>query len=136
MKLTQLGFSCHVVGDVTTPSLQRDDLLVVISQSGETSSLMTLVNKAKNLGGRVLAVTSSADSTLGNLADMSLVVPDRSKVVEFPVLSLLGDKKHKNMSSALFAMNIFALFYGLVCELAARLSQSPQEIDSRHANIE
>ena len=56
--------------------------------------------------------------------------------VEFPVLSLLGDEKHRNMSGALFGMNLFVLFYGIVCELAVRTDQSPQKIDSRHANLE
>jgi len=101
MKLAHLGFSSYVIGDVTTPSLKEGDLLIAISQSGKTSTILTLVKKAKKLGG-----------------------------------SLLGDEEHKNTSGALFGMNIFALFYGLICELAARTGQSPQEIDSRHANIE
>lgn len=136
MKLVHLGFSSHVVGDVTTPSLKRGDLLVAVSQSGETSTILTLAKKAKSLGGKVVGVTSFAASTLGDLADTSLVVAARTEEGEFPVFSLLGDEEHKNMSGALFGINIFALFYGLVCELAARTGQSPERIDSRHANIE
>jgi len=136
MKLAHLGFSSYVVGDVTTPSLKRGDLLLAISQSGETSTILALVRKAKSLGGKVVAVTSSSQSTLSELADISLGVAARIEGIEFPVLSLLGDKEHKNMSGALFGMNIFILFYGLVCELVARTGQSPQKIDSRHANIE
>lgn len=136
MKLAHLGFSSHVVGDVTTPSLKRGDLLVAVSQSGETSTILILAKKAKSLGGKVVGVTSFAASTLGDLADTSLVVAARTEEGEFPVFSLLGDEEHKNMSGALFGINIFALFYGLVCELAARTGQSPERIDSRHANIE
>jgi 6-phospho-3-hexuloisomerase len=136
MKLAHLGFSSHVVGEVTTPPLKRGDLLVAISQSGETSSVIALVRKVKNLGGRIVAVTSSPQSSLIELAHVSLVVPAKIEGIEFPVLSLLGDREHKNMSGALFGMNLFALFYGLVCELAAKTGQSPQKIDSRHANIE
>jgi len=136
MKLAHLGFSSYVVGDVTTPSLKRGDLLLAISQSGETSTILTLVRKAKSLGGKVIAVTSSSQSTLSEHADLSLGVAARIEGIEFPVLSLLGDEEYKNMSGALFGMNIFALFYGLVCELVARTGQSPPNIDSRHANIE
>ena len=136
MKLAHLGFSSHMVGDVTTPPLRRGDLLVAISQSGETSTILTLVRKAKSLGGRIIGVTSSSESTLSKLADISLVIAAKIEGIEFPVLSLLGDGEHKNMSGALFGMNIFAFFYGLICELAVRTGQSPQEIDSRHANIE
>lgn len=136
MKLAHLGFSPYVVGNVTTPSLKRGDLLLAISQSGETSTILALVRKAKSLGGKVVAVTSFSQSTLSELADVSLGVATRIEGIEFPVLSLLGDEEHKNMSGALFGMNIFALFYGLVCELVAKTGQSPPEIDSRHANIE
>ncbi len=136
MKLAHLGFISHVVGDVTAPPLEKDDLLVAISQSGETSSIVTLVKKAKDLGGRIIGITSYPDSTLGQLAHIVLKIPGKMKKVEFPVFSLLGDEKHKNMSGALFAANVFAVFYGIVCELVAKTGQSPQEIDSRHANLE
>ncbi|MBE0479049.1 SIS domain-containing protein [Candidatus Aerophobetes bacterium] len=136
MKLSQLGFSSYVIGEVVTPSLGEADLLVSISQSGETLTVVTLTRKAKNLGVEVVAITSSANSSLSELADTTLFVPDKSESVHFSVLSLLGDKKHKNMSGALFGMNIFVLFYGIVCELVARTSKSPEEIDLRHANIE
>ena len=136
MKLAHLGFSSYVVGDVTTPSLEKNDLLIAISQSGETSTILTLVKKAKSAGGKVIAITSSPESTLSKIADISLVVPAKVEEVEFPVLSLLGDEKHKNMSGALFGMNLFVLFYGIICELAVRTDQSPQKIDSRHANLE
>jgi len=136
MKLAHLGFSSYVIGDVTTPSLKEGDLLIAISQSGKTSTILTLVKKAKKLGGRIAAVTSSSESPLAKFSDISVLIPARIEDIEFPVFSLLGDEEHKNTSGALFGMNIFALFYGLICELAARTGQSPQEIDSRHANIE
>jgi len=136
MRLAHLGFSSHLVGEVTTPPLKKGDLLMSISQSGKTSSILTLAKKAKDLGGTVIAVTSSPGSSLSELADYILFVPAKIEEVDFPVLSLLGDEEHKNMSGALFGMNIFVLFYGIVCELITRTSQSPKQIDSRHANIE
>ena len=136
MKLAHLGFSSHVVGDVTTPSLKEGDLLVVVSQSGETSTILTLARKARGLRGKVVGITCSPGSSLDELANASLIVAAKDEEGEFPVFSLLGDEKHKNTSGALFGMNIFALFYGIVCELAARRGQSPKRIDSRQANIE
>lgn len=136
MKLAHLGFSCWVVGDVTTPPLKEKDVLIAISQSGETSTILTLVKKAKSFGGKIIAVTSSPKSTLTRLADICLVIPAKVEKLEFPVLSFLGEEEHKNTSGALFGLNMFVLFYGLVCELAARTNQSPHQIDLRHANIE
>ena len=136
MKLAHLGFCSYVVGDVTTPSFNKGDLLIAISQSGENSTILTLVKKARSLGGRVAAITSSPQSTLSKLSDICMLVAARGAGIEFPVLSLIGDGEHSNLSGALFSMNIFALFYGMICELIVRTNQSWRDIDSRHANIQ
>ncbi len=136
MKLAHLGFSSYVVGYVTTPPLSESDLLIAISQSGETSTVVTLAQKAKKLKGRILAITSHPNSTLSEIAQISLIVPAKIEQINFPIFALLGDEEHKNTSGALFGINLFALFYGLICELAKRTGQSPKEIDLRHANIE
>jgi len=136
MKLVHLGFDSYVVGDVTTPALNFEDVMVAISQSGETSTILTLCRKAKKLGGKIIAITSSPKSTLSKLADHTVLIRAKSKNIDFVNFSLLGDEEHKNMSGALFGLNIYLFFYGLVCELAKIAGQTPKEIDSRHANIE
>lgn len=47
-----------------------DDLLIVISQSGETADTLAALNKAKEEGIPVLAIVNVADSTIARLADM------------------------------------------------------------------
>jgi len=136
MKLRHLGFRAHVIGDVTTPPLGEGDVLVAISYSGQTSSVLTLVKKARSYGGRTVGVTATAGSPLNDLTDVCLAIPARHTQVKFPVFSLLGDEAHKNMSGALLGMNLFVFFYGVICELVARTHQSPVQIDARHANIE
>ncbi|MHC4455420.1 MAG: SIS domain-containing protein, partial [Planctomycetota bacterium] len=37
MRLTHIGFSCHVVGDTTTPNIDKGDMLIACSSSGTTS---------------------------------------------------------------------------------------------------
>jgi len=48
MKLMHLGLASYVVGDVTTPGFREGDIVVAISQSGETTSVVALSKKAKN----------------------------------------------------------------------------------------
>ena len=36
MRLMHMGFECHVAGDATTPSIQKNDLLIVASGKAET----------------------------------------------------------------------------------------------------
>jgi 6-phospho-3-hexuloisomerase len=136
MKLAHLGFNSYVVGDVTTSALNSGDIMVAISQSGETPTILTLCQKAKKLGGKIITITSFPKSTLSELSDHSVFIRAKSKDIDFAHFSLLGDEEHKNMSGALFGLNIYLFFYGLICELAEVIGQTPKQIDSRHANIE
>ena len=40
MRLMHLGYDVYVVGEVTTPAFLPDDLLILASASGETTSLI------------------------------------------------------------------------------------------------
>ena len=136
MKLMQLGFASYVVGDVTTPGLKEGDVVVAISQSGETTSVVALSRKTKELGGKVIAITARPQSTLDRIADHTVKIKARASTKKFPALSVLGDEEHANLSGALFGINTFLFFYGLICDLVVRTKQNPSQIDSRHANIE
>ncbi len=65
MRLMHIGLKVHVVGDVVTPALQKGDLLLLASASGETASLVNVATKAKQLGGTVALLTIFPESTLG-----------------------------------------------------------------------
>ena len=136
MKLMHLGLASYVVGDVITPGLREEDVVVAISQSGETTSVVALAKKAKKLGGKVIAITASPQSTLGRIADRTVKIEAKASSKKFLALSALGDEEHANLSGALFGMNVFLFFYGLIFDLVVRTRQTPSEIDSRHANIE
>jgi len=61
-----------VHGDVGV--LLRDDLLVVVSHSGESDELSALLPVVRRLGIEVIAITGRVDSTLGKAAVISLDV--------------------------------------------------------------
>ena len=69
MRLMHLGLSAYVVGETISPAIHKGDCIVVISGSGETNTIVSGAQIAKNRGSKVLAVTSYPDSTLGKLAD-------------------------------------------------------------------
>ena len=50
MRLMHLGLKVFYIGETNTPSVNHDDLLIVGSGSGETLSLVSITEKAKNLG--------------------------------------------------------------------------------------
>ncbi|HUR15056.1 MAG TPA: SIS domain-containing protein [Mycobacteriales bacterium] len=59
-------------GGVPQPRLSPDDLLVLVSQSGETPALLELAEGARASGAAVLALTNAPGSPLGFLADTVL----------------------------------------------------------------
>ncbi len=52
--------------------ITRDDVVLALSNSGETSEIVTLVPHLKRLGVPLIAVTGNARSTLGTAADVTL----------------------------------------------------------------
>lgn len=55
--------------------ITRDDLIIVLSHSGETAELKDLLIYSKRFKVRLVAITSNADSTLGKAADVALCMP-------------------------------------------------------------
>ena len=52
--------------------IQRDDLLVALSHSGETPEILRLLETLKRLGSQIIAITGSPSSSLGDAADVTL----------------------------------------------------------------
>lgn len=55
--------------------LQKNDLLVALSYSGETEELLVVLTPAKRLGVELAAITASRNSTLGQMSDLVLEMP-------------------------------------------------------------
>jgi arabinose-5-phosphate isomerase len=52
--------------------VQRDDVVVALSHTGETGELLRLLETIRRMGARLVAMTGSPDSTLGRAADIVL----------------------------------------------------------------
>jgi len=52
--------------------LQPDDVILALSNSGETEELLRLLETIKRLGASLIAITGEAHSTLGRAADVAL----------------------------------------------------------------
>jgi len=59
--------------------VQADDVILCLSKSGETVELKTLLPMIKNLGARLIAMTSRKDSFLATRADLLLHTPIESE---------------------------------------------------------
>lgn len=52
--------------------IQRDDVVMALSHSGETGEVLRLLETIRRLGARIIAITGCPDSTLGQAADVTL----------------------------------------------------------------
>jgi 6-phospho-3-hexuloisomerase len=69
MRLMHLGYNAYVVGETITPALRSGDTLVIFSGSGETQSIATYGETAKELGAAICLITASKESRMGRIAD-------------------------------------------------------------------
>jgi arabinose-5-phosphate isomerase len=56
--------------------IARDDVIIMISNSGETAELRAILDYAKRFDVKVIGLTSRAESTLSSLSDVVLCLPD------------------------------------------------------------
>jgi 6-phospho 3-hexuloisomerase len=138
MRLVHLGLTAHVIGETTTPSINKGDLLIAVSGSGTTSSVVKAVEIAKGIGTKVLAVTSYPNSQVGKLADYVVKIEGRTKLdasrndiqrelIGYEQLTPLG---------TLFEDTVMVFFDGIIAKLMAKLGARETDMQHRHAKLE
>jgi 6-phospho-3-hexuloisomerase len=131
MRLMHLGLTVYVVGETVTPRLKPDDLLLVISGSGETAQPREVLRRANAVGARTLALTACADSTIGREARVALHIPGTTK------LTLAQEPASAQCPGSLFEQACFLFLEGVVLILYKhRLGQSRSDMLARHADVE
>ena len=128
MRLMHADYKVFVIGETITPSIQKGDLFVAISGSGETTSICQLVEKAKQVGARVQLVTVNKNSSIGNISDEILVVPAATKYRlpnESATIQPLGNQ---------FDQSVHLLLDAIIISTLKEVSN--EELRNRHANLE
>ena len=124
VRLVQLGFDVHFVGEMTTPIITKDDLTVLISNTGNTSSVVQTARIAKEVvGSKVISLTSNADCDLSRTSDVTIVFDianneDTARIA--PLGTIFEDSAH-----------IF--FECVVCDIMKKQNISEEDMRNRHA---
>ncbi len=129
MRLMHLGFDVYVVGEVTTPAITADDLLLTASGSGTTPAVIRAAQTAVDVGAKVAAITTAADSPLAHLASASIVVPAAAKLDR-------SESASTQYSGSLFEQVVVLLGDALFDALWQRSGSTADELWPRHANLE
>jgi len=139
MRLMHLGFNVYVLGETITPSIGTDDLVVAISGSGRTRLIVTAAEAAKKVNAKIAAITSYPDSPLGQLADIVVEIPGRTKTapdIDYFARQILGIHEPLAPLGTLFEDTALVFLDGVVVELMHRLGKKEADLKARHANIE
>ena len=79
VRLVQIGLDVHFVGDMTTPIIGKDDLTILVSNTGETMSAVQTANIARRMGSKVACVTGNTSSKLAHASNLVIGVKHENK---------------------------------------------------------
>ncbi|MFI8496085.1 6-phospho-3-hexuloisomerase [Peribacillus butanolivorans] len=130
MRMMHMGIDAYVVGETVTANLEKGDLLIIGSGSGETKILVSIAEKAKSLGGTVAAVTISPDSTIGKLADIIIKLPGSPKdqsESEYKTIQPMG---------SLFEQTMLLFYDALILRFMEKKGLDSTKMYGKHANLE
>lgn len=129
-RLKHLGFDAYVVGETTVPAIQYGDLLIATSGSGETLTTINVSRLAKEHQARVALITSSLDSTLKRISDVSIRIPCPTK------LHLSDEIPSKQPMTSLFEQSILIFYDCISMIIQEKLNISEEELWEIHTNLE
>jgi 6-phospho-3-hexuloisomerase len=129
MRLMHLGLVVHVAGEVTSPAIGHGDLLLVASGSGTTAGTVHAAEVAVKAGARVLALTATPASKLGELAQGLVVIPAAAKEDR-------GGMMSAQYAGALFEQSVLLITDAMFQAMWHARGESAEELWKRHANLE
>ncbi|MHA2124306.1 MAG: SIS domain-containing protein [Promethearchaeota archaeon] len=128
-RLMHLGIRSCFISDAVTYQYTKDDMLLLISGSGETTSTVAIALKAKQIGGKIVLFGSNPQSTIGKVSDLTIEIEGKSKDVAQSQESLAP-------YTSLFDISTLAVLDSIGGILMKNLGVTEADIDRRHASIE
>lgn len=141
LRLMNLGFNVYFLGETITPAARKGDILMAISGTGSTKMVLTASIAAKEIGAKVIAVTSFPQSALGKMADLAVEIKGRTKAgmpkeEDYLARQILGEREPLTPLGSIFENNCMVFLDSLVVELMHRMGRTEADLKRRHATIE
>ena len=128
-RLMHLGIKSCFVSDAVTYRYSKEDLLIIISGSGDTTSPLAIAEKANEIGGKIALFTGNPSSAIGNFSDLIIQVEGKSKDQATSLKTLAP-------FTSLFDISTLAILDSIGASLMRKLNITETDIDKRHASIE
>ena len=121
MRLVQLGLTAYFIGETITPLVKKDDIVFLISNTGETKSTLLVATICKNIGANVVVITSSKESSLSSYGD-----------IVFEINPMNGDTNLAPLGT-LFESSVLVFFDSLITQIMQHLNEDETSMRNRHA---
>lgn len=128
MRLMQIGLTAFVIGETTTPSVQKGDLLILASASGETDSVCMTAGSALKQGVDLVVISSDPQSTLGKLHAPDLIIEAATK--------FSTSQASVQPMGSLFEQMLLVVFDAIILEMMDQKQGSSADMAKRHASLE
>ncbi|TXT63756.1 MAG: 6-phospho-3-hexuloisomerase [Promethearchaeota archaeon] len=128
-RLMHLGINSCFVSDAVTYRYTANDLALVISGSGETTSSVAIAQKAYKIGGFIALLTGTPKSTIGALSNLIITIEGKSK-------DKATSQKTLAPYTSLFDICTLSVLDSIGGVLMTYLKVTEEDIDNRHASIE
>ena len=130
-RLMHLGLEVFFVGEPTTPAIEKKDLLIISSGSGETDSLIVMANKAKEAGASVVTVTIHPEASIGKVCESCIVIPGAT-----PKSNLEDTSESAQPMGNAFEQMSWIVYDAVIMILMKKLGKTEEEMFKHHANLE
>ena len=127
MRLMHCGLNVQVVGETTTTQINKFDILLLVSGSGETKQLINFAKKADEVGSDILLVTASPTSTLRYIADETFQIGPSSRVLSADKNLPLGSR---------FELATMIFFETVILNFMEHLKLTEDNLRNCHTNLE
>src|SRR4030042_3353794 len=124
IRLVHLGFQTFAIGETITGPVQKGDLVIIVSGSGETIPALMTAEIAHNLGAFVVSITGKKDSDIAKFAYITLYIKSSCNELERKKYAPLG---------TLFEASVWILLDGITADLLDQKNETEEDMRSRHA---
>ena len=127
IRLVHLGFQTFVIGESITKPVQKGDLVLIVSGSGETIPAVMTAEISHNLGANVVSITAKKNSEIAKFADVTLFITVNQNDIDRKKYAPLG---------TLFEASVWIILDAIIADLLDSKNETENIMRKRHATLE
>ncbi|MDR3222960.1 MAG: SIS domain-containing protein [Methanobrevibacter sp.] len=139
MRLVHLSLNSFIMDEITPHHISKKDCLIIISEHGESTIGSVNAKNAKDIGCKVLLLTSNPNSKIAKLSDIILnlrKIDLNNDYLEHNSYEENADYLELLHTSTIFEVLSSILLDGFIAELIVKLNKHEKDLKNKHFNLE